>query len=148
MVNNIPLNMVYESVLDNACHTDNLDFVEKNKAFLRKTIFNLKDSKLFVNDITYRKINDWDSKGLISDTRDSEKCGWRKFSIIGIVRLKIISGLRKIGISTEKIAVILDNIKVHKPYNKEEFKDAFPQLEYFIFDSLNGYKNYLIIDEE
>ncbi len=51
---------------------------------------------------TYRTINHWMSLGLIDDTReDSSK--WRKFNLMELVWIMIITKLREFGFSNEKI---------------------------------------------
>ncbi len=138
---------------------------EKNKMFssqaygvakkiapdLNKSVFTIKIVQAFVKGITYRKINDWDRKNMISGSRDNIEAGWRKFSFVEIIKFFIISDLRKFGLNIKKIKNILKNIsnssfnisKKGEPYNP-----AFLQLEYFMVLCLGGYKILLLINEK
>jgi len=126
-------------------------FVKEHAKTLNKPIFTIKKSQTFINSITYRKINDWDSKNLISGSRDNAKAGWRKFSLVDIVRFYIINDLRNIGLDIGGIKNILENISdsmVDIPKNDKSHFEAFLQLEYFILSCLNGNKIMLLIAEE
>ena len=126
-------------------------FVKEHVTTLNKPIFTIKKSQTFINSITYRKINDWDSKNLISGSRDNAKAGWRKFSLVDIVRFYIINDLRKIGLDIEairKILIGISNSMVDIPKNDKSHYEAFLQLEYFILSCLNGNKIMLLIAEE
>lgn len=136
----------------NICISENYQFTKKFKSVLNKPRFSIKKSRLFINDLTYKKINDWDKKNVISGDRSNKEAGWRKFSIIDILKLYIISDLRKLGFDIKKIRVILKNISdftfeaISLPNNK--LKDfPFLLLEYFFLECINGYKNFLIISE-
>lgn len=126
-------------------------FTKKHANILNKPKFTIKKIQVFIENITYRKINDWDSKNVISGSRDNVKAGWRKFSFVDIIRFYIIKDLRKFGLDIEKVKNIFGNIsyttfnlsKNGKPYN-----ETFLQLEYFILLCLSGEKVLLLIDEE
>jgi DNA-binding transcriptional MerR regulator len=72
--------------------------------------FTLQDAQEMIDDLTYRKINDWDDKGLLSCSREDDKAGWRRFSVIDILKLSVITQLRKFGVTTEKIKTITDKL--------------------------------------
>jgi DNA-binding transcriptional MerR regulator len=138
---------------------------EKNKMFSSKAyadvktrahllnapIFTIKTVQAFVKGITYRKINDWDSKKMISGSRDNIEGGWRKFSLVEIIKFFIISDLRKFGLNIKKIKNILKNIS-NRPFqiSKEgkSYNPPFLKLEYFTFLSWGGYKILLLINEK
>ena len=76
-----------------------------------KTIFEA--SKQLSNnnksEITYRKVNDWNTKGLFEDKRTSN-IQWRKYSIRTGVQLLLINDLKKFGYSNEQIKGIVQQI--------------------------------------
>lgn len=118
---------------------------------LNKPRFTIKKSKFFINNLTYKKVNDWDSKNVISGERDNKEAGWRKFSFIDITKLFIISDLRKLGFNIDKINKILKNISIYSLgalKEKKLHKHTFFLLEYFFIDCLQGNKNSIIIEED
>lgn len=76
-----------------------------------KTIFEA--SKQLSNnnksEITYRKVNDWNTKGLFEDERTSN-IQWRKYSIRTGVQLLLINDLKKFGYSNEQIKLIVKQV--------------------------------------
>ena len=62
-----------------------------------------------IPEITTRKINDWDSKGLLTRHREN-KNGWRLFSVADVIRLKIIQDLKTYGMSNQQILQALYDI--------------------------------------
>jgi DNA-binding transcriptional MerR regulator len=134
-------------------HSGRHDFIKKNANVLHKPIFTIKSSRACVEGLTYRKVNDWDAKDLISGSREDKKAGWRKFSISDVVKLKIISDLRKIGFSTEKIKSVIDKIcndyvTGYGANRKVKSRKRFLQLEYNILDCACGNKILLLVDED
>lgn len=73
--------------------------------FLTDKKFTIKDT-----DSTYRVINHWSSLGLFDDSRTENK-GWRKFSLVDIVWLKVLMEIRKFGLSLEKLKISYESIK-------------------------------------
>lgn len=73
--------------------TDNINFLTEKK-------YRIKDT-----DSTYRVINHWSSLGLLDDTRLSDNKGWRKFSLVDLVWLKVLMQLRQFGVPLEKIKI-------------------------------------------
>lgn len=142
-----------------AIFSKDYDDTRKNIQTLRHPKFILKKSKLFIESLTYRKINDWEEKGLISGSRDNKEAGWRKFSINDIVKLYVITDLRNLGLGIDKIKNIIEHIskEVFDAYDirngkgKElivtTIKKEFLKLEYFIFACLRGEKMLLLVDE-
>jgi DNA-binding transcriptional MerR regulator len=119
----------------------------------------LKKSKLFIENLTYKKINDWEEKGLISGSRNNKEAGWRKFSINDIIKLYLITDLRSLGVSLDKIKNIIEHMSkevfdsYHARNGKENeliftpVKKEFLSLEYFVFNCLEGSKMLLLVDE-
>jgi len=125
---------------------------EKLTQLFHSPFFTLQDAQSMVDDLTYRKINDWDSKGLISCSRDNEEAGWRRFSIIDILKLSIISHLRKFGVTTEKIKIILDRLssgfKVPASSNSDKIVGTTtPLIESNIISCFGYEKVFLLIGE-
>ncbi len=53
--------------------------------------------------VTYRQINHWEKKNLITPRRQTEERGWRKFSLVDVFCLAIITELRRYGASLSSI---------------------------------------------
>ena len=62
-----------------------------------------------IPEITSRKLNDWDAKGLLVKHRQSDN-GWRLFSLADVIRLRIIQDLKTYGMSNIQIQKTLNNI--------------------------------------
>ena len=62
-----------------------------------------------IPEITSRKLNDWDAKGLLVKHRESNN-GWRLFSLADVVRLRIIQDLKTYGMSNILIQKALTDI--------------------------------------
>lgn len=84
--------------------------VEKYGHLLDHPIFTVKWLRPVIKNLTYGKVNVWDSKGLLSSSREKSKTGWRKFSIIDGVKLNIISNLRKAGFPRKQLRIVMDNL--------------------------------------
>lgn len=115
-------------------------------------MFTIQNAQAVIGDLTYRKINDWDSKSLISCSRENEDAGWRKFSVIDLVKLNIISHLKKFGFTTESIKIIVDKLssgaKVPAGYKSKETKTTSSQLEIYTLACFRGEKMLLLIEED
>jgi len=123
--------------------------VQKLTPIFRMSNFTLMECRKYIPDLTYRKINDWDSKNLISGLRTNKQAGWRKFSTIDLIKLFIITDLRKFGMHIEGIKSVLNNISttVIESEPTSIKKNEFLQLEYFIACSLLKEPILLLIDE-
>ena len=109
------------------------------REWLSNKKYSLKDIK---DEATYRTINHWDSLGLLEDERKTKE-GWRKFNVIDLVWIQIISELRRFGLSLDKIKVAKQSIFYleYKPENKSYFLDLF------ISCCFNKYIVYILIFE-
>lgn len=120
--------------------------VKKVAPLLQAPNFTLKDCRRCIPELTYRKINDWDKKDLITGSRTNKKAGWRKFSAIDLVKLLIICDLRRFGMHIENIKSILNKIFnafiEDIPHNRRKFL----QLEFYVTCSLLKEKILLLID--
>ncbi len=53
--------------------------------------------------LTYRKLNDWDGRGLVPHRRDGD-LGWREFTLLEVIALRIIVDLkREVGVPPKKM---------------------------------------------
>ncbi len=146
------IDALYASRTNNILESPDYKFTKQNAPILNKPIFTIQDLQTAVTGISYKKVNDWDEKNLISCSRETKDSGWRRFSIIDTVKLSIISDLRKFDFVTETIKAIVDSIssqtisvteiKTGKTVNIE-----FLGLEHSIFSALNGDKLLLIVNE-
>ena len=154
--NNISDSLDKNTVTKNSI-PDSFQYIKKDYApILSKARFTIQRTKLFIDKLTYKKVNDWDNKEILSGTRFNVEAGWRKFSIIDILKLLIISDLRELGFGLSKIANLLKNIydyTLNETLNNNNHMQAVSQirldtLEIFFLECLNGYKIYLIICEK
>lgn len=111
--------------------------------------FTIKQIKNCVEDITYRKVNDWENKGLLVVNREKNSVGWRRFSINDVLKLSIISDLKKFGLNYHKIKTIIDKISQDtiRPKNIKNVEEKFLKLEYNFLCGMQGEKLYLMIDK-
>lgn len=112
---------------------------------------------------TYRAINHWTSKGLIDDDRENSKW-WRKFNLMELLWISIISELRKFDIGINKLLKIKNHLLEQKEvfelfisnayFNKREIKlivfenweaDLIWDIELENSKILTGYLNYISI---
>ena len=115
-----------------------------------KTIFEV--SKELSNnnqsEITYRKVNDWNTKGLFEDKRTSN-IQWRKYSVKNAVRLLIINDLKKFGYSNDEIKKILQ--QVFEESSDVLVKNKTFNYKYFDFYASTFYKRglnfFVMVDE-
>ena len=130
-----------------ALESKNYDFLKANVKKLHKPTFNVKASQQLVKSLTYRKINDWDSKNLLSVERENNPAGWRRFSFCDLILLNIITDLRVFGFSTENIKKITSKLSKGIKLVPSNPKTHFMALEYYIYNCLSGYKTLLAIDD-
>lgn len=132
--------------------------VKKLSPLLHKPFLTVKNLHPIIEDLTYRKINDWDSKNLISGNRENKQSGWRRFSFVDIVKFRIIMDLRTFGFPIDKIKVILEHacnssvtlvkcISNEKGKKGEKKRFKFLELEHAILACLNGRKVLLLVNE-
>lgn len=125
------------------------EFIKKNGLLLHIGFISQKDIRKFLKDLTYRQINHWSNKGLVVATRNNVKSGWRKFSLLDVIKLQIISDLRKFGCSLKIIKIILNNLEKHYFAPLKDKKQSINKsLEFFLFSSMLGEKNFLMIEND
>lgn len=90
--------------------------------------YQFKDIEKIFSNISYRMINDWDTKGLLANHRENTEKGWRRFSLQDVVRLKVIQDLKSYGMSNDSILNCINDIFESDKENKMYFFEFF----YFI----------------
>lgn len=92
-------------------------------------VLNNKDRNIKFQTITYRQLNSWEDQGLLNSEREGGK-GWRRFSVMDAIWVKIIYELREFGFPLEKIKAakeslshLSENCGVNMPFL--EFYTAF-----------------------
>lgn len=143
--------LFYDNKIADAFFYSKFKFPIEYQSVLNQPRFPFKKSKFFINDLTYKKVNDWDNKNVISGERDNKDAGWRNFSFIDITKFFIISDLRKLGFNIDKINKILKNISTYSLGSLKKntlHKHTFFLLEYFFLDCLKGNKNFIIIEKD
>lgn len=145
------INLLYKSRRADRFHSKNYEFVKRFAHILHKPRFNIKDSRQTIKNLTYRKVNYWDGKGLVSSARKTRETGWRRFSVVDVIKLHILSDLKRIGLNTEKIKHVLDSISLgtivgHKPEGTVTHK--FLELEHCICTCMTGEKILLLVKDD
>jgi DNA-binding transcriptional MerR regulator len=87
---------------------------------------NEKKHRLEAGTVSYRILNHWEQKGLLSSDRPEGK-GWRKYSVIDIIWMHIIIQLREFGYPLEKIFLVKEDLSLG-----DDPKTPFPILEFYI----------------
>lgn len=73
-----------------------------------------KDLKGLLPSTTYRQMNSWESAGLIAPMRDTAGSGWRRYTIVDIASIWLISELRRLGESMKDIKLHLDGVRTNR----------------------------------
>lgn len=132
----LQLNSLLE--FDNLVGTIDYKKVMANVEDINKPRYYPQEIMKLIPEITSRKINDWDSKGLLTRHREN-KNGWRLFSVADVIRLRIIQDLKTYGMSNQQILQTLSDIF--------EFNDSKRHLlEFFLFVCGTGRKTVIIIE--
>jgi DNA-binding transcriptional MerR regulator len=109
---------------------------EWDKVFkaLNQKVISVKELTKYT-DISYRMVNDWDARGIFDAERKTSR-GWRKFSIVDIIRLSIIKKLKDFGLPLYRLKGILKWLE----YN--------PAVEFSIYQVTNNINSYLYTNLE
>ena len=111
-------------------------FIADFSTYLQDTKGEFKSTKEFINKrqytvgttkLSYRNINHWGSSGLLPEGVKDDGTGWRKFTFIEVVWLKILERVREFGLSIEKIAKARDTAMEWDPNT-----DTYPIFEYYV----------------
>ncbi len=124
----------------------------QNARIYKLPIYTLKDLQKFFPSLSYRVLNDWDKKKLISGSRKNQDFGWRKFSAIDIIKFFIITDLRKYGMPIPRIKKIIHDLShnfviIKDPNTDQDIKTEYLHFEYFVILSSIGEKILLLIDD-
>lgn len=127
------------------------ELFELNSHLTDETLKRMRDRKYEIKDTyqSYRTINYWDSMGLLDGGREVPSKGWRKFSVFDLAFIAIITYLRNVGLSIEKIKVVkhclYSKLKVTNIKNFEN-KVTLVEFLYYRAIALSGAGNtYLIV---
>jgi len=114
---------------------------------LHKPFLTLKRVENIIDDITYRKINLWCDDELVSDSREDRDAGWRKFSYIDIIKLLLITDLRKFNMPIDDIKVIINKVS-HTTFTQLVKPTTIKvlELEYYYLKAQSGNRIALLID--
>jgi len=88
----------------------------------------IKDKRLESKFLSYRVINHWENKGLLDSDRP-QGSGWRKYSLMDIIWVHIITRLRAFGYPIEMISKVKNNLDKHRVKSNHPHS---PLLEYYI----------------
>lgn len=133
---------IYTGLLGTQAYAEAMRFVE----VFEHPQFHFKEAAVAVPDLTNRKINEWDSIGLISGQRKNKEAGWRKYSPIEVILLNIITDLRAFGFDTKSIKKVLASLRTEAVEVNGEQKRVDP-LGFFFWLCISGFRIVLIIDE-
>lgn len=76
------------------------DIIARYSEVFNKPLFSLKNTKS-----SYKAINDWTAYGILEDRRDKEK-EWRKFSLVDLIWINLVSQLRVANYPLSKIKTL------------------------------------------
>lgn len=85
-------------------------------------------------DITYRMVNDWDSRGMFDAERQTTR-GWRKFSIVDVIKLSIIKKLKDEGFPLYKLKGILSWLE-YNPAIEFSIKQLIEDTNCYLYTNL------------
>lgn len=119
--------------------------IDEITILLEKKDFSIKDTG-----ISYRIINNWSEKGLLSHLRVAEG-KWHRLTFMELVEVHIYKELSKIGFSIEKLKNVKNTFYVN--YESKSFIDENPNaflklniINYNIALALNGENRHLVIN--
>ncbi len=90
-------------------------------------MLNEKDKRLDIDDVTSRILNNWEKNGLLDAERPEGK-GWRKFSIMDLIWLRLVVELRKFGLPLEKTRLARKKLTGGEGFDGSEY----PLLEFYV----------------
>jgi DNA-binding transcriptional MerR regulator len=127
--------------------------VIKNAKIYKTPAFTLKGLQKYFPSLSYRVLSDWDKKKLISGSRKNQESGWRKFSVIDIIKFFIIIDLRKYGMPIPRIKKVIHDLSqnfllIRNPDTGEFTNTEYLHFEYFFILSTTGQKILLLIDNQ
>ncbi len=96
--------------------------IKNNKISL---ILNNRERNIKLETVTYRQLNSWQKEGLINDNREGR--GWRKFTIIEAIWVRIIKELREFGMGWEQLKITKQSLE----FESAKCGVAMPLLEFY-----------------
>ncbi len=101
------------------------------KRFSRQ--LNEKTGRLKIDDVTSRILNNWDNNSLFNAER-SEGKGWRRFSVMDTIWIRVVVELRRFGLPIEKIQQARKKLTGGKGFDGSEY----PLLEFYVARAFTG----------
>jgi DNA-binding transcriptional MerR regulator len=91
---------------------DFADYCFADDPRMKKFQSNVREKKFKVSDtdVKYRVVNHWEEKGLLPDNLRKDSEGWRRFSFVEFIWLKVVEQLRSFGVPTDVIKNAKDRI--------------------------------------
>lgn len=121
----------------------NEDFIEAYEKYSdlkeAREKFGLKKYQVSETLTSYRMINHWCEIGLFDDDVQKSEGGWRKFSMIDVVWLSVISELRKFGLGLDAIKKLKDNLF------KKHLKHGPSIFEFYISQAILAKKKVFVV---
>jgi len=108
----------------------------KFEEILAKLLAVIDEKKLTIKNVTdhvdlsYRMVNDWDNRNILSADRDGER-GWRKFSVKDIIKLAVIKNLRDLGIPLHRLKPLVN------------WLNTTIVIEYALYDVIRGFNCFI-----
>lgn len=104
---------------------------------------NERKHRLITNGASYQLIDYWEKEGLFTAERSADR-GWRKYSLIDLTWLMLLSKLRKFGYPIEGLKKLKGNLTENHPiHNTESFVDFEAYLAMAILLKVPTYINVL-----
>lgn len=123
--NKNPLLHIAGLIFDNFLSTDVYKQAVELSSVFHEPKFKFKDIEKIFPNISYRMINDWDTKGLLANHRENTEKGWRRFSLQDIIRLKVIQDLKSYGMSNDSILNCINDVFEPDKEHKMHFFEFF-----------------------
>lgn len=96
---------------------------------MKKFQNDVREKKFKVSDtnVKYRVVNHWEEKGLLPDNLRKDSDGWRRFSFVEFIWLKVVEQLRSFGVPIDVIKKAKDSIMV---FDKDD--NSYLLFEYYV----------------
>ncbi len=94
--------------------------------------------------VSYRNINHWEEVGLLSEFIRNEEKGWRRFTLLDLIWIKVIEHFRSFGVGLEEIKKIKESFEWDKKAETYPFfefaivQSIFSKDDHFFYLTLNG----------
>lgn len=88
-------------------------------------ILNNKERNVKLESVTYRQLNSWEKEGLLIGDREGR--GWRRFTIIDAIWVRIIKELREFGMGWEQLKITKQSLE----FESAKCGVAMPILEFY-----------------